>query len=584
MTAAAIARLAGVGRAAVSNWRRRYPEFPKPVGGTSASPTFSRAEVLEWLTATGKADQLATAGTTSTSVQRIAGDAPAQGRAIDADRANGESEKDKPDDLMARAMVALLPDLAIEAPDIPLDRDVVDDAVTSDLERELPVLLDPACGDGSRLCAAAERFGDGVILVGQDLDESATAATGNELRRFVHLEYALLPGDALLSNAFRGYLRYAHAVVCDPPFDPSDWPSSEIPSDRWEFGQPAARDGELAWVQHCYAQLRPHGTAVVAVSARTCTQASGWEIRRELVRSGALHTIVALPRGVGMPLQASKLLWILRRPHGMPNASGVRMVDLSGLADAKDLPQGATAWRRLFRDVDPSIGQVVPRLRLLDAETNLLPSRYLVPHAPGRAVDFEQIVDRLEAMYARIGSGMPHFVTVSAPPRYPLVTLAELERAGAVTIRSREATPRAGDVLLRMMGEPPVVATGRIEDERALAQIIEVDPARMDAHFLAEFLRADTEAQPRANRWGVVSRDDLKRCRIPRLPFAEQRRYGDVFRHLHLLRDTVTSLARVSANVIDQAVHGLTVGALAPDQIPDTHSHREPHRSETNAS
>ena len=33
MTAAAIARLAGVGRAAVSNWRRRYPDFPKPVAG-----------------------------------------------------------------------------------------------------------------------------------------------------------------------------------------------------------------------------------------------------------------------------------------------------------------------------------------------------------------------------------------------------------------------------------------------------------------------------------------------------------------------------------------------------------------------
>ena len=32
MTAAAIARLAGVGRAAVSNWRRRYPEFPEARG------------------------------------------------------------------------------------------------------------------------------------------------------------------------------------------------------------------------------------------------------------------------------------------------------------------------------------------------------------------------------------------------------------------------------------------------------------------------------------------------------------------------------------------------------------------------
>ena len=64
MTAAAIARLAGVGRAAVSNWRRRYPEFPKAVGGSQTSPTFDRTEVEAWLKVTGKADQLATAGRT----------------------------------------------------------------------------------------------------------------------------------------------------------------------------------------------------------------------------------------------------------------------------------------------------------------------------------------------------------------------------------------------------------------------------------------------------------------------------------------------------------------------------------------
>lgn len=78
ITAAAIARLAGVGRAAVSNWRRRYPEFPKPVGGSPTSPTFSRVEVVAWLKKTGKADQLATAGRTQTGTQRVTGPAVAE--------------------------------------------------------------------------------------------------------------------------------------------------------------------------------------------------------------------------------------------------------------------------------------------------------------------------------------------------------------------------------------------------------------------------------------------------------------------------------------------------------------------------
>ena len=71
ITAAAIARLAGVGRAAVSNWRKRYTGFPLPIGGSPASPTFSRSEVETWLKVTGKADQLATAGRTDTGTQRL---------------------------------------------------------------------------------------------------------------------------------------------------------------------------------------------------------------------------------------------------------------------------------------------------------------------------------------------------------------------------------------------------------------------------------------------------------------------------------------------------------------------------------
>ncbi|GGQ07390.1 N-6 DNA methylase [Streptosporangium pseudovulgare] len=53
VTAADIARLAGVGRAAVSNWRRRFADFPQPVGGTATSPAFSLAEVRAWLLSPG---------------------------------------------------------------------------------------------------------------------------------------------------------------------------------------------------------------------------------------------------------------------------------------------------------------------------------------------------------------------------------------------------------------------------------------------------------------------------------------------------------------------------------------------------
>ena len=54
VSAADIARLADVGRTAVSNWRRRYADFPQPVGGTPASPLFALAEIETWLRDQGK--------------------------------------------------------------------------------------------------------------------------------------------------------------------------------------------------------------------------------------------------------------------------------------------------------------------------------------------------------------------------------------------------------------------------------------------------------------------------------------------------------------------------------------------------
>src|SRR5690606_11777971 len=54
VSAADIARLADDGRAAVSNWRKRYDDFPRPVGGTATSPAFSLEEVEAWLRRQGK--------------------------------------------------------------------------------------------------------------------------------------------------------------------------------------------------------------------------------------------------------------------------------------------------------------------------------------------------------------------------------------------------------------------------------------------------------------------------------------------------------------------------------------------------
>jgi hypothetical protein len=241
------------------------------------------------------------------------------------------------------------------------------------------------------------------------------------------------------------------------------------------------------------------------------------------------------------------------------------MVDLSGLGDAADVPQEFAAWQRLFDDADPTISRAVPRLELLDGDACLLPSRYVAARVEASAADLARVTQRLESLYATIGTGLPRFPAPKQQVRISHVTFGELERVGALTIRPRDATSREGDVLLRTQARPPIVATGTKADDAGVAQVVEIDETRLDAYFVATFLRADVDSLPVANTLGSINRDDLRRCRIPRMPLAEQRRYGDAFRRLLELETALRTLADVSEKVIEQAIYGLTAGVLAPD-------------------
>ncbi|MGE5156222.1 MAG: N-6 DNA methylase, partial [Betaproteobacteria bacterium] len=342
VTAADIARLAGVGRAAVSNWRRRHGDFPQPVGGPPTSPTFARPEVEAWLQANGK----------------------------QMDDSGGPTSREPGTDQATAQLAGIVATL------LPLASEVV---------------LDPACGTGLMLVAAVRRLGPSSRYVGQDPDWSkvdraarAVAATGVG-------SADVRVGSPLADDALIDQRRTADAVVSLPPARLALSPDELSVDLPWEFGAPSHLDPYLAWLQVCYAYVRPGGSAVVAMPAAASIRASGRRVRAELLRAGALRQVVALPENVAAagPWQ----IWTLSRPADRPTYT-VRLIDLTSRAP-DDLPRDAAGWERVY--ADSTTTRVVDSIELLDEDVLLLPASHVEPPVRDVAPEY----DRARAGLAR---------------------------------------------------------------------------------------------------------------------------------------------------------------------------------------
>lgn len=508
ITAAAIARRLGLGRAAVTNWRRRYPDFPAPVADGS-SPLFAWADVERWLVATGKGAQLAVYGQTDTGSQLL-------------HRRTQQSDGDittlMPGQVVARVIASLLP---------PLDEEI-----------DLPVVLDPQCGAGERLVAVAERFDHGVALVGYDDDEGRVESARSILRQHPSV------GASVVETSLPR--ERTAAVVCLAGDEPPSGSAS------------GSTDSGSTWALWCLAWLRPHGTAVVAVPASAATRSSGRSVRADLVRRGALDLVVGLPSISGAP---ALHVWVLRQTP--QRGEDVRMVDVSAVADPADLPTSREAWDRLVDDADPALVRQVPRIALLDGVADLDPTHHVGADPATTARGLADLTARLRALYEQVGAVLHAPVAAGTRDARDLVALAELELRGAVTVMPRESSPHAGDVVLRGRGQVPTVAEDH-DDGVGVAQVVAISTEHLDAHFVALFLRPEVAALPAATLHGGPSRSDLRRCRLPHLPLSEQRRYGDAYRRLLDLEQFTSRLARTTTAVLDETVHGLTTGAVRP--------------------
>ncbi|WP_329197860.1 N-6 DNA methylase [Streptomyces sp. NBC_01435] len=688
VTAAGIARLAGVGRAAVSNWRRRHADFPKPVGGTETSPSFALPEVEQWLRDQGKLaevplrervwQQLAghpagpvpalvhtgcallllrmsphawpeitaasdegMAGVLSLAVDKAltARFGPAEaGRAVHApspaellpsvpllraaaELAAGTGAQETFEFLLGRQLDANPRQYTLTPPGLA----ELMAALAETAERPARTVLDPAAGTGALLRAV----GRPAALYAQEADPDLAALTA--LRLALHTDtgcaLAARTADTLRADAFPQLA--ADAVLCHPPFNERNWGHDELAYDpRWEYGFPARTESELAWVQHALAHLREGGTAVLLMPPAAASRRSGRRIRADLLRRGALRAVIALPAGAAPPYGIPLHLWVLRKPgSGRHPSPELLLVDTAEPAEspsagpAQAAPAGGRdrldwqavhravldAWQS-FEDPDrpdhaarPGAGRAVPVIELLDDDVDLAPARHLPPAAAGGPAELIRVRERLTETLGLTGTLTPPAVTPSGPAHWPLTTVGELARAGALQLRTGGSGTGQGPVLTEhdvlgsaapsgslpadgppeepVLVEPgdvvvPVLGGGSvarvIDDATAGAalgrnlQLLRPDPAALDPWFLAGFLRGTANNRQASSYASAATRLDARRLQLPRLPLAEQQRYGQRFRALAEFEGALRLAGRLGGQLVQGMYDGLTDGTVAP--------------------
>jgi hypothetical protein len=117
----------------------------------------------------------------------------------------------------------------------------------------------------------------------------------------------------------------------------------------------------------------------------------------------------------------------------------------------------------------------------------------------------------------------------------------------------------ARQMVARLITEPGTAVLGRN------IYLLRPNPDLLDPWFLLGHLRTGSNERLTGSSSSGL-RVDVRKAQIPRIPIAEQRRHGAIFRGLHDFNDLAQQVASLAADMARLTAEGLTSGRLRPTE------------------
>lgn len=552
ITSTDLARLARVGRNAVSNWRRREPDFPTPLDDSTRRPRFALADIERWAAEHGRrlditpADRLwfALRGTHPTADHALQAIAAALDDPTAPDpltrRLAALTETTAPTELFEFFLERAREATGTGTP--PGTAALAHIAAVCAPDRENLTVHDPACDEGDLLTGLLRAVPGIGAASGRDL-ATGRAAVCEQRLRLAHpgTDVDIDVGDSLLDPLPQ---RRFDLVVCDPPFNVKDRghhrpTTGDDP--RLAYGTPPRTEPELAWALHCLALLGPDGIAVVRMPAMVAHRRSGRRLRSELLRWGAMRAVIDHP-------EAKAHIWVLA-----PRAETTQLlVSTGGDFD--------TAWRTVTKDPGAAVATAhsatVPLMQLWDEDVDISPAVYLAAGDTGA----EQLAQRAERLGERIttaSDSIPRF-TGAAAATAPETSLGDLERDGHLAIGATEGS----GVIVDPVG-PRTVRLGPLKTAGEAQWTIACGET-LDPGWLAAVIAARLPTTAKRTATGAKRR--ILSVKVPRIALEEQRRRGAAFARVLALRDALTEAGTEAAALADDTATGLVNGTVTVDE------------------